>query len=84
MAILYYGTVISFYTPYSPWVKRSIDRLFEIGKELEGKKDFKGAKEAYDEIIHRIYSIRSFYTPHKNIQEKAIKLRDAVCKLIKE
>lgn len=84
MAILYYGTVISFYTPYSPWVKKSIDRLFEIGRKLEEKGDFKGAKEAYDEIIHRIYSIRSFYTPHKKTQEKAMKLRDAVCRLIKE
>lgn len=84
MAILYYGTVISFYTPYSPWVKKAIDRLFEIGKELEKRKDYKGAKEAYDEIIHRIYSIRSFYTPHKKIQEKAMKLRDSVEKLIKD
>jgi len=84
MAILYYGTVISFYTPYSPWVNKSIDRLFEIGKSSFEKKDYKTAKEAYDEIIHRIYSVRSFYTPHKKLQEKAMKLRDSVLKLIEE
>lgn len=84
MAILYYGTVISFYTPYSPWVKKSMDRLFEIGKVAEKKGDFKTAKEAYEEIIHRIYSIRSFYTPHKKTQEQAMKLRDSVEKMIKE
>ncbi|MEW6481406.1 MAG: hypothetical protein AB1397_00100 [bacterium] len=83
MAILYYGTVISFYTPYSPWVNKAINRLFEIGASCQKKKDYKTAKEAYDEIIHRIYSVRSFYTPHKKTQEKAMKLRDSVEKFIK-
>ncbi|MEW6006948.1 MAG: hypothetical protein AB1595_02175 [bacterium] len=84
MAILYYGTVISFYTPYSPWVNKAINRLFEIGDSSYKKGDYKTAKEAYDEIIHRIYSVRSFYTPHKKTQEKAMKLRDSVEKFIKE
>ena len=82
MAILWYGTVISFYTPWSPWVNKSIDRLFEIGKEAEAKGDFKLAKDAYDEIVHRIYSVRSFYTPHKDKQTKAKGLSDTVKKKI--
>ncbi|HAW50092.1 TPA: hypothetical protein DCX16_03985 [bacterium] len=84
MAILCYGTVISFYTPGSPWVRKSMERLFEIGKNAEEKGDYKQAKEAYDEIIHRIYSIRSFYTPHKKKQERAMKLRDEAEKKIIE
>ncbi|MFH0774862.1 MAG: hypothetical protein V2A53_05130 [bacterium] len=78
MAILWYGTVISFYTPWSPWVNKSIERLFEIGKDAEKKGDYKLAKDAYDEIVHRIYSVRSFYTPHKDKQTKAKTLSDAV------
>lgn len=78
MAILWYGTVISFYTPWSPWVNKSISKLFEIGKDAEEKGDYKLAKDAYDEIVHRIYSVRSFYTPHKDKQTKAKTLSDAV------
>ncbi len=83
MAILWYGTVISFYTPCSPWVNKSISKLFEIGKNAEEKGDYKLAKDAYDEIVHRIYSIRSFYTPHKDKQTKAKALSDAVKQKIK-
>ena len=78
MAILWYGTVISFYTPWSPWVNKSIDRLFTIGKKAEEKGDYKLAKDAYDEIVHRIYSVQSFYIPHKDKQTKAKEQSDAV------
>jgi hypothetical protein len=84
MAILWYGTVISFYTPFSPYVKKSFERLFEIGEDAEREGNYELAKEAYSEIVHRIYSIRSFYTPHKKIQEKAMALRDAVSEKLKE
>ena len=83
MAILWYGTVISFYTPWSPWVNKSIERLFAIGKASEAKGDYKLAKDAYDEIVHRIYSVRSFYTPHKDKQTKAKELSEKVKQKIK-
>ncbi|MFH1897449.1 MAG: hypothetical protein ABH886_04310 [Candidatus Desantisbacteria bacterium] len=79
MAIVWYGTVIRFYTPGSMLVAKAKDKLFEIGELLEKKGDYKKASEAYGEVVHGIYAVRSFYTPHKDWQNEAIK-RVKVCK----
>jgi hypothetical protein len=73
MAVVWYGTVIRFYTPGSKWVVKAKDRLFEIGEMFEKQGKYKKAAEAYGEVVHGIYAIRSFYTPHKDWQEEAKK-----------
>lgn len=71
MAIVWYGTVIRFYTPGSKLVARAKDKLFEIGELLEKRGDYKKASESYGEVVHGIYAVRSFYTPHKDWQDEA-------------
>lgn len=73
LAIVWYGTTIRFYTPGSKWVKKAKDNLYEIGQMFESQGEYKKAKEAYDEIVHGIYAIRSFYTPHLDWQQDALK-----------
>ncbi len=79
MAIVWYGTVIRFYTPGSKLVAKAKDKLFGIGEMLEKRGDYKKAAEAYGEVVHGIYAIRSFYTPHKDWQDEA-KKRVKACK----
>ncbi len=66
MAALWYGTAIRMYAPKSKWVNKSGERLFELARMYEEKQDYKKAKETYEEVMHAIYAIRSFYIPHEN------------------
>lgn len=83
LAIVWYGTTIRFYTPGSKWVTLSKNRLFDMGQMFEASGDYKKAKESYDEVVHGIYAIRSFYTPHKDWQDAAIKKVEECKKKIK-
>ncbi|MEW6618175.1 MAG: hypothetical protein AB1422_02295 [bacterium] len=72
MAVVWYGSTIRFYTPGSKWVKKAKERIFEIGQMYEKDGQFKEAKDTYGEIVHGIYAIRSFYTPHEDWQKQAM------------
>lgn len=67
MAIVWYNTVISFYTPGSKLVKKAINRLLEIGKESEKRRDWRRAVDAYEAIWRGIHGVRSFYTPYAEL-----------------
>lgn len=70
LAIREYDTTIHFYTPFSPYIRLSALRLWEMGEqfEREGKPD--RANIAYSAIRSSFYSARSFYTPGKDWIER--------------
>ena len=54
------------YTPWNANVTRSLERLWEIGEELEKRHtDPTYPLVAYRSLRSSIYAIRSFYWPHK-------------------
>lgn len=65
LAMREYDLAMHMYTPWSPYVERSAQRLWEIGGmfEREGKPDW--ALIAYGSIRSSFYASRSFYTPGK-------------------
>ena len=73
MAVVWYGSTIRFYTPGSKWVKKAKERIFEIGKMYEEQSKYKESADTYGEVVHGIYAIRSFYTPHEDWQKQAMK-----------
>ncbi|MDI6736022.1 MAG: hypothetical protein QME42_07505 [bacterium] len=73
MAVVWYGSTIRFYTPGSKWVKKAKERIFEIGKMYEEQGKYKESADTYGEVVHGIYAIRSFYTPHQDWQKQAMK-----------
>jgi hypothetical protein len=69
-AILEYDVAMHNYTPWSPYIRRSAERLWQIGEMLErkGKPDL--AVIAYSSIRSSFYASRSLYTPGKEWIEK--------------
>ena len=65
-AITFFDRSIHWYTPFNPYVKKSAERLWEIGAFAEHRRDFKLALIAYRTIRQGFYAASSFYTPGKN------------------
>ncbi|MBN1572460.1 MAG: hypothetical protein JW984_04605 [Deltaproteobacteria bacterium] len=69
-AINHYGRSIKWYAPLSPWVKRSIEELWEIG---EGSYAYDTEEAVYAVSILRssLYAARGPFTPFKSRIEEA-------------
>ncbi len=69
-AINHYGRSIKWYAPLSPWVKHSIDELWEIGKSSYAD-DPDGAVYAIRILRSSLYAARGPFTPFKSRIEEA-------------
>jgi len=65
-AIIFFDRSIHWYTPFSPYVHRSAERLWEICIKAEQRGDIRLALIATRTIRRGFYAARSFYTPGKN------------------
>jgi hypothetical protein len=66
LAIRQYDEAMHFYTPWSPYITKSAERLWQIGGmfEREGKLDW--ALISYSAIRSSFYASRSLYTPRRD------------------
>jgi hypothetical protein len=62
-AIAGYESSIHMYTPFSPLVERSAERLWEIERNCEAKGDTERALIACRSLRSSFYSVRSLYQP---------------------
>lgn len=72
-AITGYESAIHMYTPGSGMVKKSIDRLWEIGEIFERQNQSDWALLAYRSLRSSLYAVRSFYTPYPEWIERCDK-----------
>jgi len=70
LAIREYDTAMHFYTPLSPHIQRSAERLWQIGEMFEKEGKFDWANIAYSSIRSSFYASRGLYTPGKNWIER--------------
>lgn len=68
-AINHYGRSIKWYAPLSPWVKHSIEKLWEIGENSD--KDDPAGILAIRILRSSLYAARGPFTPYKSQIEKA-------------
>jgi hypothetical protein len=66
LAISEYDKTMHFYTPWSPYLKKSAQKLWQIGEMFENEKKFDWAHTAYSTIRSSFYSARSLYTPGRD------------------
>jgi hypothetical protein len=71
LAIAEYESSIQLYSPFSPWVSRSAERLFALGRQFEGKGDKEMALLAYRGLRTSFLLARSTYIPGKEWIAKA-------------
>ena len=65
-AVTSYETSAHSYTPWNSHVRRSLERMWEIGQRFENENpDPDYALIAYRSLRSSIYATRSFYTPYK-------------------
>jgi hypothetical protein len=64
-AITFFDRSIHWYTPFNPYVAKSAECLWEIGKRAEEQGDIRLALIAYRSIKHGFYGGLSFYSPGK-------------------
>jgi len=62
-AITFYDRSIRWYTPFNPFVIKSVERLWAIGEEAEKRSDTKLALIAFRTIRRGFYASRSIYQP---------------------
>lgn len=72
-AITGYESAIHMYTPGSGMVKKSIERLWEIGEIFERQNQSDWALLAYRSLRSSLYAVRSFYTPYPEWIERCDK-----------
>jgi hypothetical protein len=65
-AITYYERAIKWYTPLSPWVRRAVERLWDIGTQAEAGDDVSLALQAYQGLRSSLYAVQSFYLPYRH------------------
>jgi hypothetical protein len=65
-AISAYEASLHMYTPLSPLVGRSAERLWKLGQDLEQKGDTAKALLAYRSLRSSFYAVRSLYSPGKD------------------
>ena len=66
LAIREYDTAMHFYTPLSPYIGKSAQRLWQIGEMFEKQDKLDWANIAYSSIRSSFYASRSLYTPGKD------------------
>ncbi len=62
-AISGFEAAIHMYTPLSPLVSRSAERLWKLGQAFERNGDSAGALVAYRSLRSSFYAVRSLYSP---------------------
>lgn len=72
-AVTGYESAIHMYTPGSSMVKKSIDRLWEIGDMFERRNEYDWALLSYRSLRSSLYAVRSFYTPYPEWIERCDK-----------
>ncbi|SNB47301.1 tol-pal system YbgF family protein [Geobacter sp. DSM 9736] len=62
-AIAGFESAIHMYTPGSPFVERSAEKLWELGEMFEKRGDLEGAIVAYRSLRSSFYSTRGIFQP---------------------
>lgn len=70
-AVNHYGRSIKWYAPLSPWVRQSIDRLWEMGEGSSYDEDPDGAVYAIRILRSSLYAARGPFTPFKSKIKRA-------------
>lgn len=70
-ALIHYERAVHWHIPGGSSGKRSIERVWEIGRKMEEKGEVGKALEAYWTLRNSLYGVRSFYTPERNWIERA-------------
>jgi hypothetical protein len=65
-AIREYDETMHFYTPWSPYIVKSAERLWRIGGMFEKEDRLDWALIPYSSIRSSFYASRSLYTPHRD------------------
>ncbi len=65
-AVIHYTRAVRWYTPFNPFVKKSLKELSLIASEYEKNNDHINALHTWEDLRSAIYSVRSFYTPFKD------------------
>jgi len=66
LAIREYGNAMHFYTPWSPYIQRSAEKLWQIGEMFEKQGRLEWARLAYETMRSSLYASRGLYTPRKD------------------
>jgi hypothetical protein len=66
LAIREFDTAMHFYTPWSPYIEESAQKLWQIGEMFERQDKLDWANIAYSSIRSSFYASRSLYTPGKD------------------
>lgn len=66
LALREYDTAMHFYTPFSPYINRSAERLWGMGGMFEADDKLQWANAAYAAIRSSFYASRSLYTPGRD------------------
>ena len=69
-AITFFDRSIHWYAPFNPIIRKSAERLWEVGVEGASKGDIKLALIAFRTIRQGFYSARSFYQPGRDWIER--------------
>jgi hypothetical protein len=69
-SVEHYERTIMWYTPFSREVRRSVSRLWEIGRQAEANLDASLALYAYRSLRSSLYGTLSFYQPYEDWIEK--------------
>ena len=83
-AVTFFDRSIHWYTPFNPYVRKSAERLWEIGLIAERKGDIKLALIAFRTIRRGFYAASNFITPGKNWIEKSESKIDALVAIEEE
>lgn len=70
-AITHYRRAIQWYLPANPYVERAIDRLGELAQQAERNGNRALALRAWRDLRGALYSVRSFYQPHRETVRRA-------------
>jgi hypothetical protein len=65
-AIMHYERAIKWYTPFSPWVRMAVERLWDLGSVAEQRADLATALQAYQALRSSLYAVQSFYLPYRH------------------
>ena len=77
-AVTFFDRSMHWYTPWNPYVERSVQRLWEIGARAEKQDDVTLALIAYRTIRRGFYGTEGFYAPGKEWIERSNARIDAL------
>lgn len=83
-AVVYYETAIQFYTPLSPYIEKSINRLIEIGIRYEQNQQYEYALDVYENLRSALYATKSFYQPYSNVIHECDRKISFLLRMIKQ